>query len=112
MIDKRLGKIGSVKFGHGGYQDVCLGLHLTFEGDGWGVSTDKSTWDPEIMECGKYCKWTEVERSKQLDDIMRYLSKLLKDAKVDSVDRLVGKPVEVEFEDMTLKTWRILTEVL
>jgi hypothetical protein len=43
---------------------------------------------------------------------MRYVSKLLKEAKVDSVDKLKGKPVEVTFEGNTLKSWRILTEVL
>ena len=43
---------------------------------------------------------------------MRYLSKLLNDAKVDSVDKLKGIPVEVTLEDNTLKEWRVLTEVL
>jgi hypothetical protein len=43
---------------------------------------------------------------------MRYVSKLLKDAKVSSVDELKGKPVEVTFDGNMLKEWRILTEVL
>jgi len=43
---------------------------------------------------------------------MRYLSKLLNDAKVDSVDKLKGIPVEVTLEDNTLKEWRVLIEVL
>jgi hypothetical protein len=43
---------------------------------------------------------------------MRYVSKLLKDAKVNSVDELKGKPVEVTFDGNMLKEWRILTEVL
>jgi hypothetical protein len=43
---------------------------------------------------------------------MRYISSLLKDAKVDSVDKLKGKPVEVTLDGNQLKSWRILTEVL
>jgi hypothetical protein len=43
---------------------------------------------------------------------MRYVSTLLKEAKVNSVDMLKGKPVEVTFDGNTLKSWRILTEVL
>jgi hypothetical protein len=43
---------------------------------------------------------------------MRYVSSLLKDAKVNSVDQLKGKPVEVTFDGNMLKSWRILTEVL
>ena len=39
MIEKKLGKISNVRFGHGGYQDAMIGLSLTFEGQGsWGVS--------------------------------------------------------------------------
>jgi hypothetical protein len=38
--------------------------------------------------------------------------KLLKQAKVDSVERLKGKPVEVTFDGNRLEEWRILTEVL
>jgi hypothetical protein len=43
---------------------------------------------------------------------MRYLSKLLNEAKVSSVDKLKGIPVEVTFDGNMLKEWRILTEVL
>ena len=60
-------------------------------------------------------KWTEEDRSKQYDEIMRFLSKTLADAKVQDVSQLVGKPVELTLEGGgfgTLKSWRILTEVL
>jgi hypothetical protein len=43
---------------------------------------------------------------------MRFVSKLLKEAKVNSVDKLKGIPVEVTFDGNILKDWRILTEVL
>lgn len=113
MNEKRLGKISSVRFGHGGYQDACLGLDLSFESkSGWGVSTWIGGWDAEIIKCDKYCKWTEEDRSKEYADTMRKISKLLSQAKVSEIHELKGIPVEVEFEGMMMKDWRILEEVL
>lgn len=111
-MEKRLGKIQSVKFGIGGYQDCQLGVHFTL-GDGtWGVGDSKSVWDPERIECTKNTKWTEEDRNKSMNEIMRYLSSLLKESKVESVDQLKGKPIEATFDGNVLKEWRILTEVL
>jgi hypothetical protein len=42
---------------------------------------------------------------------MRYISKLLSDAKVDDVMKLKGKPIEVTVEGNCVESWRILTEV-
>ena len=109
---KELGKIESVKFGISGYQDCMLGIHFTLGGKGWGVGDTKSAWDAERIECSSYAKWTEEDRSKEYDQIMRYVSKLLKDAKVDSIDQLKDIPIECTFEGTLLKEWRILTEVL
>jgi hypothetical protein len=102
-MEKKLGKIELVTFGHGGYQHCMLGLYvnLSFEG-----------WDAELIEHTEHSKWSEKDRSKEYDKTMRFLSKLLKEAKVDSVDRLKGKPVEVTFDGNLLSEWRILTEVL
>lgn len=111
-ITKSLGRISSVKFGHVGYQDAMLGIQFCFDCKGSGTCTDKSTWDPEIVECASYCKWTEADRDKSFAEIMRYISKLLKDAKVDDVSKLLNKPVEVTWQNSMLKEWRILTEVL
>jgi hypothetical protein len=111
-MEKKLGKIESVRFGHGGYQDACIGLSVTLGNGSWGVSDFKGTWDPEMITRSEYTKWTEEDRDKNLVEAVRYVSKLLKDAKVDSVDKLKGIPVEVTFESMSLKEWRILTEVI
>lgn len=111
-MEKKLGKIESVKFGIGGYQDAMIGLHVTLGNTGWGVGDSRCAWDAQMIECSKYCKWTEADRDKNYSDIMRYLSKLLNDAKVDSVDKLKGIPVEVTFDGNLLKEWRVLTEVL
>jgi hypothetical protein len=109
---KELGKIQNVKFGIGGYQDACLGIFFTLGGDHWGVCTDKSAWDCNLITVSDRSQWTEADRSRQYDEILRYVSGLLKEAKVDDVSRLVGKPIEATFDGMTLKSWRILMEVL
>jgi hypothetical protein len=111
-MEKRLGKIESVRFGYGGYQDACIGISFILVGEGWGVGDFKGTWDPEIIECTKNSQWTEEDRSKNIDEMIRYVSKLLKDAKVDSVDRLKGIAIEATFDGMLLKEWRVLKEVL
>ena len=111
-MEKKLGKIKSAKFGIGGYQDAMIGLHVTLEADGWGVSDSRSAWDAEIINWTENCKWTEESRDKQYSEILRYLSKLLKDARVDSVDSLKGVPIEATFDGNLLKSWRVLTEVL
>jgi hypothetical protein len=115
---KHLGKIESVKFGHVGYQGAMLGIAFTFKFDeSFGIGTDRCAWDAEQVEWTETCQWTEEQRSKQYDEIMRYISKLLKDAKCSDINELKGKPVELEFEGKSvlggqLKDWRILTEVL
>lgn len=114
---KHLGKIESVSFGISGYQDAMLGIHFSFSFDKCcGIGDSKCAWDTQI-ECGSKSVWTEQDRSKSYDEIMRYTSKLLNDAKVKYVHELKGKPVELEFDGhgglgSSLKSWRILTEVL
>ena len=111
-MEKRLGKIESVSFGLGGYQGAMLGIHFSLGTDGWGVNDSRANWDAEQIKWSEHSKWSEEDRDGWYAEIMRYVSKLLKDAKVDSVDKLKGKPVEVTFDGNTLKEWRILTEVL
>lgn len=72
-----------------------------------------TVWDPEQIKVTQYTKWTESERDALLAKLMRYISKLLADAKVDDVSKLVGKPIELTInEHNSLESWRILTEVL
>ena len=111
-MEKRLGKIQSVRFGHGGYQDACIGLSVTLGNTGWGVGDFKGTWDPEMIKRSENTQWEETDRTKGFDETMRFVSKLLKEAKVDSVDKLKDVPVEVTFNGNMLEEWRILTEVL
>lgn len=111
-MEKKLGKIENVKFGIGGYQDAMIGLHVTLGNNDWGVGDSRSARDAESIKWSENCKWTEDDRDKQYAELLRYLSKLLKDAKVDSVDKLKGIPVEVTFDGNMLKEWRVLAEVL
>lgn len=112
MVIKELGKISNISFGLGGYKDCCIGLHITFEGKGWGVSTDKDTWDKNLVSWSDSCKWTEQERLDQYAEIVCYISDLLYKAKKTDVNQLKGVPVEVTFENSIIKSWRILEEVL
>jgi len=112
---KQLGKIKNVKFGIGGYQNAMIGIHFTLGGDGWGIGDTWSVWDYEIIKRSEHAKWTEQDRDMNMVDIMRKISKLLKDAKVSSVDELAGIPIEVTLDGDgfgSLKEWRVLTEVL
>jgi hypothetical protein len=111
-MKKEMGKIESVRFGHGGYQDSMLGLSVTLSMNGSGVSDFKGTWDAELVKHTEYSRWTEEDRDKSYSDTMRFLSKLLSEAKVDEVSKLKGTPVEVTLDGILLKEWRVLTEVL
>lgn len=112
-VEKLLGKIASIHFGLGGYQDVQLGLSVSLEGNGWCTNTFIGIWDysyiPSPIELHK---WTEEDRTNNLIKVNRRISELLKQAKVPTIDKLKNIPIEATFECETLKDWRILTEVL
>lgn len=79
--------------------------------DGSGVADSKAYWDAELIS-SKNANWSESDRDKGYAEVMRYVSKLLADAKVHSVDKLKGIPVEVTLDGNCLKSWRVLTEVV
>lgn len=113
MIKKYLGKITHISFGLGGYDDVQFGLSVTLEGQGVGTNIFIGAWDYNYMDKpGEYTQWKEEDRTNTMINMLRKISDLLKAAKVMSVDQLKDKPIEMTFEDNTLKDWRILTEVL
>lgn len=108
-LKKELGRISMASFGFGGYQDVQIGLTLQFEGNGWGCEKFDGFWAGKRSESAK---WTEGDRTFALGDMAKRVSNLLIDAKARDVSELVDKPVELTFENNTLKDFRILTEVL
>ncbi len=106
-----LGKIESIKFGLD-HSRIGLFYTLTFSQSSCTQSSN-SVWDPEQIKVTQYTNWTESERDKHLAELMRYISKLLSEAKVDDITKLAGKPVEITINEFhSLKSWRILTEVL
>lgn len=109
MERKELGKINKVRFGFGGYQDAMIGITFDLGGQSWGVGDFWGQWyrDPD-----EHCKWTRETQVNSLGEMVLRIRTLLVDAGVESVEQLKGVPVEVSFENMTLKSWRVLKEVL
>ncbi len=108
MTEKLLGKIDFAEFGTIEDYPFLIGLQLGFSMNGC-----------YVMDGGKYCvnisdqcKWEDREKNEVITNSVEYISEVLKDAKVNYVSQLVGKPVEVLIEDNTFKGFRILTEVL
>lgn len=111
-METKLGKIEKIRFGFGGYNEAQVGLWLTFSGDGIGVSHGiQGGWSLHIKH-SEHCKWTEEERDVGYAKMCREVQEVMLKAKVEEVHQLVGKPVEMTFDGMILKDWRILTEVL
>lgn len=111
-METKLGKIQKARFGFGGYQDVQIGLWLVIGGDGWGTHRGiEGGWSLHIKH-SEHCKWTGSNRDEGYARMCREIQEVMLKAKVEEVNQLVGKPVEVVFDGMILKSWRILTEVL
>lgn len=109
--EKVLGKIASLRVGRGGYQDAMFGVTVSLSMQNSGVSDFKGTWDQSIKVTSS-TRWTEADRSRQFDDVMRWLDEQCRIAHVDDVMKLVGKPVEATLQGNSLRSWRLLTEVL
>jgi hypothetical protein len=106
---KELGKISSVRFGFGGYDDAQIGLSLSFSMKGSGVNTFLGTWSGTRSD---RCKWTEEERFKTLGETVLQIGEWLGKIHGKDVHDLVGTPVELTFDGNMLKDWRLLEEVL
>lgn len=109
MIEKSIGKISHISLGFGGYQDAQFGLSVTLSGSSWDVGDFKGFWsrNPDSS-----CRWTSKDKDLALLIMLYFIQDLLRDAHIDSLDKLKDKPVEVTFKDNGLQSWRILTEVL
>lgn len=107
--EKLLGRISAASFGVGGYQDAMIGLSLSFDLKGCGIGEFRGTWSGKRSE---FAKWTDESRIEDLGKIVMQIDGILRDAKKKDVAALVGTPVEVTIEGNTLRSWRVLTEVL
>lgn len=92
-MHKEIGYIEKVTFGKGGYNDDMIGILLCFKGKNWIVNDDRLTWDWNIVKD----EWIK-DRDIAYRDMVIFLSKLLSDAKVNTIEELVGIPVEIEFD--------------
>lgn len=108
MNRKELGKIQSVSFGYGGYQEAQFGVSFILGGAGWGVGDFWGTW----AEWSKPCKWTQEDQKDTFGETVVKIRDLLKQAKKQELHQLKGVPVEVTFNNNTLVSWRILKEVI
>ena len=112
MSQKSLGKIESINLGMGGYQNAMFGLSVQLVYGGcMGCGDFKGTWGLEIKP-DKNSKWTEFDRGIKFDETMRFINDLLIKAKKQNLQEMKGVPVEVTIEGGSLKSWRILEEVL
>lgn len=112
-ITKLLGKIYSISYGLGGHNDVQFGLTVELKGITWSTIDFIEVWDYNHIKIpSEYAKWTEEDRTDKLVALNRKISELLKITNVKTIDQLKNKPVEATFENGSLKSWRILTEVL
>ena len=107
-----LGKIHNAQLGFCGPEGVMLGLHVEFVFQGNGLYVEK--YGGYRIDHQEGFKWTEEDRNKANADLCLYIVNLLKEAKVPSLDALVGRPVSatVKSDFTAMKDWRILGEVL
>ena len=109
MTEKVLGKIDFAEFGTIRDYPFLIGLQLGFKlGDGGGIMDGGSN----TVNISPECRWETIEREVAITAAVEQVDKILKDAKVNYVSQLLNKPVEVEIERNTFKSFRILTEVL
>ena len=104
-----LGKIRSIRYGFGGYQDVQFGLSVDLGGESWGVSDFWGGWGEPPS---KYAEWTIEDQIKWHGETANRIADLCRKAKVRGVEELEGVPVQAFFEGMKLSSWRVLEEVL
>jgi hypothetical protein len=110
MKMKELGKIESVKLGNGGYTGDMFGFTFCLKGrDCCCVQQFKGGWNFEPFGNSK---WSKAEQDAHFLKCFNEVREIMKQAQVDNFNDLAGVPVEIEIENNTLKSWRVLTEVL
>lgn len=106
-----LGKIRKAEFGIGTTDSI--GFMVELAGPAWSCTSWDNYYDPIIVPINERMKWTEIDRTNAFSGIVRRVSVILSDAKVEFVSELKDVPIEATFDDnRTVSSWRILTEVL
>lgn len=107
-MEKILGKITYAEFGTVRDYPFLMGLELIFK---LADSTSISSGITYMVNVSPSCNWKTCTREEGLVKIIDQVHEILKNAKVNHVSELIGKPVEVTIEHNTFKDFRILTEV-
>jgi hypothetical protein len=102
------GKIKSVRLGAGGYQDAKYGFTLDLGSGCWSVTDFWGTW----ADHSEGCEWSIADQQQKFLASFMRVKELMRDAGVDDFSKLKNVPVEITFEGNTMKSWRIMTEVL
>lgn len=105
---KELGKITFAEYGMYPDRPFLFGLQLGFAFKGSGVF-DGAKYTINISDD---CRWERQEKLDAIEKSINHIHKILKDAKVNYVSQLLGKPVEVTFDGNCFHDFRILTEVI
>lgn len=107
-----LGKVKSIKYGYGGYQDVEWGVSINFSLDGG--STGCGTFMGMWAHRSEGAQWTLADQHDRWVEVQHHLIGMCKAAGVKTIDQLEGIPVEVTFDSPygKMQDYRILTEVL
>ena len=110
MNGKFLGKIVKAEFGSFPDRKFLVGLQLTFKFDGNSHVSDGGRYTINVSD---NCNWeTEEDKNVAYQKVLKHLSMVLEEAKVNYVSELINKPIEIEIEGQTFKSFRILTEVI
>lgn len=102
-MNKQLGKIEKCFIGFGGYDDAMFGITFIFTTQIGSVQDFINTGFVDSKKLD-----TDLVKVKFVDSIIQ----ILKEAKINHVNELINKPVEILFDNNRLVSWRILTEVL
>lgn len=112
-LESELGKINTIDIQIDG---PFMGLMMNFSinGGSGGVTLQSKQWHniDSRKTHNEHCKWSPAASISYSSDCMDFLNKLMKEAKVSKMSQLVNKPVELYFNNNTLHSFRILTEVL
>ena len=104
------GKIEKVTIGAGGYHGAMFGVTivLTFRGGGTSCVDFLGNW----TTYPSHAEYPEAQFEAVPAETWAWLRSLMREAKAENLNQLVGKPVVAEFEILKMESWRIFTEVL
>ena len=103
------GKISSIYFGLGGYQESMLGLHICFSFEMHKfIYTSDASWDYYSVPHTDRSKWTEQARLDKYASITCSISELLAKAKVRDTGSLKNKEVTLTMDGLQLYSWELV----